>query len=185
MAEIAASAFAATAATAAAAVPAMSTAATVLAGLATAGSVLMGLQAAQASKVQGEAALADAKISAEVAGLEGERAATASAARAVELRRDALRKIGAARTAFAGSGLDVSSGQLEAFEGDVNNEVEYGLAFEQTNQKLGRVEAKLHGERYKARGENAYYASLAKADAQQMEAYATGARGLLSIARRG
>lgn len=188
MAELASAAFAAVssafAATAAAA-PAISTAATVLSGIATAGSVLMGIAQSNQTRNASYAALREGEINAQAAEIEGERAATASAARAVELRRDAIRKMGSINVAFAASGLDASSGQLEGLTGEVENETAYGVKFEEINQQIARDEPKLMGMRYRDKGRSSYESSKVAAMADVVGGFSSGAKGLLSIAKRG
>lgn len=188
MAEMAVAAFTAVSAaatSAVAALPAMSTVASVLSGVATAGSVLMGVQQARQTEVAGEAAYLDSRISSETAKLEGERAATQSAARAVEIRREAVRKLAAARVAFAGSGLDVDSGQLLSIERSMDDEVGHALGMEESNARIARSEAGFAASRYEARGDNARSAAKQKAQMERTGSVVTGLKGLVSIAKRG
>ncbi len=90
----------------------LSTTATILSGVATVGSVLSSFQQAAEEERAGRFAANEALIGADIARLEGDRARVASEARAIDVRRDALKKIGAARVAFGASGIDISSGQL-------------------------------------------------------------------------
>lgn len=194
MAELALAAFAglgatgATAGTAAAAAGAGlfgSTAMSVLSGAATVGSVLMGFSSAAAEESGGRAALAEAQTQAAVARLEGEQSVTESAARAVELQKDHLRKAAAARVAFAGSGLDISSGQLGAIEGSLERERDYGLSIEAGNQATARSRAELTAGRYELAGVNSVAAAGSRATAKRLGGIVEGARGLLSFAKRG
>lgn len=188
MAEMAVAAFTAigsAVSSAAAALPAMSTVASVLSGVATAGSVIMGVQQSRQTRVAGEAAFLEGRINAEAATLEGERAATQSAARAVEIRREAVRKLAAARVAFAGSGLDVDSGQLLSIERSMDREADYAAGMDESNARIAQSEAGLSASRYRARGENARVAAKQKAEMETVGAGVTGLRGLVSIARRG
>lgn len=157
----------------------------ILGGVATVGSVLMGLQQATQTEFAGRAAAQEAQFNADLARLEGERQATESQATAVELRREALRKIGAARVAFAGSGLDISSRQLEAIENNIERDTAYGLAIEKGNQDIARRLADVKAGQYELSAINAISAGKAKAAAERTGGFVTGAKGLLSIARRG
>ncbi len=169
----------------ASAMPAVSTVAGILGGVATAGSVLMGMQQARQHEVAGQIGQQEALFKSKLALLEGERQANASAAKAVELRRDAVRRVAAARVAFAGSGIDLSSGQLRNIEGDIENELDYGLKVEDFNTKMARGDAALRASQLRMQGVNIARAGKMKADAARMGAAVRGAQGLLSIIRRG
>lgn len=168
-----------------AALPAASTVATVLQGVATVGSVLMNMQASSQAAMAGQAQAQEERFQGDLARLESDRQVTESAARALELRRDALRKIGAARVAFGASGLDISSNQLGAAEGEIEGEAAYGLSIEKTNQKIAETEGALRQGQYVSRAANAVASGQAKSRASLVEAGVTGAKGLLSIVKRG
>lgn len=185
MAEVATAAFAGLTTFASSAAPVVSTALTVLSGAATVTSVLMGLKSANVEQASGVMAAQENAINADVSLLEGRRAATESEARALEIKRDTLRKIGAARVAFAASGLDISSRQLANIEDDIEDESGYQLALEEQNKRMALAEADLKAGQYGLRTEAALVASNAKAGARRSDAYLTGTRGLLSIVKRG
>jgi hypothetical protein len=162
-----------------------STAMSVLSGVATVGSVLMGAQSARAELQAGQAAMGEATTQAQIAQIEGDRAATESAARAVELQKEHLRKVGAARVAFAGSGLDISSGQLGSIERSLGHELDYGLSIEAGNQRIARAKADVTSGQYELAGANAVRAAEARASSKRLGGVLEGARGLLSFAKRG
>lgn len=173
MAELALGFFSAMAGTGAAAgaVGVTSTVATVLSGVATAGSILMQLQSGQVQQQE-------ANWNAQIATYDGEQQVLESQRRELEIRREVLQKVGAARVAFAGSGLDVSSGQLSAIEGDINTQGDYETGIEKANQRRARAEAAIKSSQLGTRGENARLAATGGA-------FVTGARGLLDIVKRG
>lgn len=187
MAEMAIAAFSglSTLATGATAALGSSLSLSVLGGVATAGSVIMGLQQAGQERFAGDVAAREAGFNAEVARTEGERQATQSAARAVEIRRAALERIGAARVAFAGSGLDISSRQLGAIEDSIAADATYGLDMEKANQRIARASADVRAGQYETQGVTGRIAANARANAATLGGFVTGAKGLLSLARRG
>ncbi len=176
---------AATAGTAATALGGLSTAASILQGVATIGSVLAGFSSASQAKLSGEAAMQEASFNAGMARVEASSEAAASANRANDLRRAALQKMGAARVAFAGSGLDISSGQLDAMEGDIANQTAYGLQIEKDNTRLSQAASEARAGQYLTRGMASRTAADARSSADMFGALGSGAKGLLSIIKRG
>lgn len=162
-----------------------STTLSVLSGVATLGSVLMGNQAAKAEEQAGRVAQQEAVMQADAARLDGERQVNESAARAVEIQREHVRKIAAARVAFAGSGLDISSGQLGAIERSLGREAEYGIGLESGNQRIARAGADLRAGQYELQGANALAAGRSRASARRLGGVVDAGRGLLSFAKRG
>lgn len=185
MAELAIGAFTAIGSGLGAVAPAISTTMTVLQGVATAGSVLMSIMSAKEEQRAGAAAAEQATMRAGMERLEGQREATESAARALEIRREHARKVGAARVAFGASGLDISSGQLDALEGDLGNQATFGLDMERSNQRQALLLADLRAGQYEAQADNAIVGARARSNAKYVEAAASGAKGLLSIVKRG
>lgn len=163
----------------------LSTAGTVLQGLMTAGSVLGGYMEAQQTKAAGQAAAFDANLNARAEELNTAQEATNSEARALEIRRETLRKMASARVAFAGSGLDVSSGQLLAIESSLESDAEFGLALEGSNNRINQARGDIRAGQYRLQGINAQRGASAQARAQRLGALTSGARGLLSIVKRG
>lgn len=149
----------------------LSTIGTILQGVATAGSMLMQIQAGKADQAQ-------ANTQSQIALLQGDQAQTASEERALHIREDALMKMGQARVAFAGSGLDISSGQLNAIEGNIAHQEGFQLAIEKNNAAMSKAEAELKAGQLSIRGENAAWSS-------NVDAFGTGIQGLLSIVKRG
>lgn len=148
-----------------------STVLSVLGGVATAGSVLMQMAA-------GNAAEAESGLQESMALTEARSEAAASAARAVEIRREALQKIGAARVAFAASGIDLSSDQLTGIEDSIEDDAKYQTGIERANQRRALLMGKLRAGAFTARGANAAFASNAGA-------LTTAAGGMLDIVKRG
>ncbi len=119
--ELMASVFAASAATAATAGGATTLAATAGAGgfgAAAAGSGILGglstafsVGSAVSSILAGVAGYRTSRDQAALADLNAESARLESEEKALRIRRELVQKVGAARVAFAGSGLDISSGQ--------------------------------------------------------------------------
>jgi hypothetical protein len=184
MAEMALAAFGALG-TGASAIGGMSTVMTVLSGVATAGSVLMKMSEARAAEASGLAAAQEAGFNADMARIEADSEANASASRAVELRRETMRKIGAARVAFAGSGLDMSSGQLVASERDLERQAAFGLEIEDSNRRLALAQGAARAGQYEIKAQGARAAADARSSGAMLDAGITGAKGLLSIIKRG
>lgn len=145
----------------------------------------MGVAGAQQSALAGEAAALDARFNASLAEIDGQQQATASQAKALDLRREAIKRVGAARVAFGASGLDISSGQLSAIEGSIASDLEYGLALEKENENLARVGGQLKSLRYQSQAASSIAAGQAKAGGGYIGTGIKMAEGLLSIAKRG
>jgi hypothetical protein len=180
MAEVAMAAFSAVSAAA----PALSTVGSVLQGVATAGSVLMGVMQARHTQEAGQAQAQEARMQSELVRLEGDRDAVASRARADALRRETLIKVGNARVAFAGAGLDISSRQLDTTEGSLNSDLSYGLAIEKSNRAIKRAETSISQGQLSLQASNAVSGANAQSTAQLVGTGVAGARGLLSIINR-
>lgn len=142
---------------------------TILQGVLTAGSAIASIMAGQAASDQ-------AKFSAQMALTRGESERLASEQKIVEIRKETVRKIGAARVAFAGSGLDISSGG--AIEEALGNEAEFLTSIEQTNARLRMAEAKMQAAGFQARAGAELAGSYLKAG------LGIG-KGLLDINKRG
>ena len=182
MASVAIAAF--SAAAAAAAAPALSTVGTILQGVATVGSVLAGFQAAKQQEFAGAAQQQDLELQSRLAEQQGRGQELQSQQRAVELRREAVRRVAAARVAFGASGLDISSGQLRSIENEIQSDTDFGLSIEATNRDIGNQQSGVRAERLTTQGANARAAGASRASGTRIGAIGTGARGLLSIIRR-
>lgn len=190
MAELAATLFAAMGTTATAATA--TTAATAATGAITAGStaaVGAGLSStlgtlgtvatigSMASAILGGAfAYRQAQDQAKVADLGAESARLASEEQALRIRREMVQKVGAARVAFAGSGLDISS--ASNIEAGYRNEANFEIGLARAGGDIQAAGQRMQAAQYRTRG----YASLVDAAAR-----ATGAAvdNKISIARRG
>lgn len=172
MAELAASAFAAltTTGTAAAAGSgaAAATAATAAGTVATAGSgLLSGLQGAAtiasmvASIYGGAAAYRSGKDQAMFANLDAETARIEGEAKALEIRREMVKRVGDTRVAFAASGLDISSGA--DVEGALTDEADFQIANAQGTASMTRSGQLAKAAAERSKGEASLVTSLAKA----------------------
>jgi hypothetical protein len=137
-------------ATTAAAAPAAATAAvgassalSVLQGVATAGSALFSLASGLS---------------------QGRQEDLAARAEAVRIKREELTKIGQLRVAFAGSGIDIASGQAATLEEGIRDEADFETGLALTSGRMRANAARMKG-----------YA----------QAFGTAAGGLIDIARRG
>lgn len=171
--------------TAAAALPAASSAMSVLQGVTTAGSVLMGFMGGRQERRAGEAAALDAQLNADVARLDGERQVNESAERALRIQQDHVRKVAAARVAFAGSGLDISSGQLGSIEGSLGNEARLGLDVEVGNQRQARANADLRAGQYEAQARHAREGGRSRQMLRIASGLLDAGRDVIAIRRRG
>lgn len=173
---------AATSAAAWAAGTTVTTAAGVTSGLGAASGALSVLQgvataASMASTlVGGLSAAGSAATNASLAKLQGEADYVASEQAALRIRRDAVQKIGAARVAFAGSGLDISS--ADGVVGDINAQANFETSVEMNNAKLRTATAAAKARAYKMQGGMDLLGAAAKAAGQ-------GAQFGIDIANRG
>jgi len=115
----------------------------VLQGVATAASVASTI-------VGGVGSFFEGQNQAEMSKLQGNAEYIAGEQKALQIRRDLLQKIGEARVAFAGSGLDVSS--AGAVESDLTNQADYATAIEKTNAEQSRQMALLRAKQYRTNG---------------------------------
>lgn len=120
-----------------------STALTVLQGVATAGSVLATLSG-------GLAARGEAKTNARLAEMQGEQDYIDAERRALAIRRETLKKVGDARVAFAGSGLDISS--ADAVVGNLEAQGDYETGVERSSAQMRKLQAGLRARQYRASG---------------------------------
>lgn len=115
----------------------------ILQGVATAASVASTLVGGVGSLVQGFQ-------QADIAKLQGNSEYLASEQKALQIRRDLVQKVGEARVAFAGSGLDISS--ATAVESDLRNQAAYATDIEKTNAETNRQMAVLRAKQYRTNG---------------------------------
>lgn len=115
----------------------------VLQGVATVASVASTL-------VGGVGSFFEGQNQAEMAKLQGNADYIAGEQKALQIRRDLVQKIGEARVAFAGSGLDVSS--AGAVESDLTNQADYATAIEKMNAEQSRQMALLRAKQYRTNG---------------------------------
>lgn len=146
-----------------------STALTVLQGVATAGSVLATLSG-------GMAARSEAKTNARLAEMQGEQDYIDAERRSLAIRRETLKKVGDARVAFAGSGLDISS--ADAIVGSLEAQGDYETGVERSSAQMRKLQAGMRAKQYRASGQADLIGSVAKAVGQ-------GANLGIDIANRG
>jgi hypothetical protein len=115
----------------------------ILQGVATAASVASTIVGGIGSAVQGEQ-------QAEIAKLQGNSEYIASEQKALQIRRDLVQKVGAARVAFAASGLDISS--ANAVEDDLTNQADFATAIEKTNAAQAKQMAAIRASQYRSNG---------------------------------
>lgn len=161
----------AAAASAAAAAGAGSTAFSILQGVATAGSIL-------ATLAGGAASNAEAGEQAQLAEINAEGDRLASEERALRIRRDLLQRVGAARVAFAGSGVSIAAGQPAAVEQDLRRQASFELGLEKSNAALRRASGELKARSIRRGGQVDLTGSYLKAGI-------TGLNYGLDIAKRG
>lgn len=133
------------------------TALTVLQGVATAGAVLTSLASGTAAKGQAQLAEAQADLEAQE--------------KSMRIRRDYLVRRGAARVAFAASGIDIASGSAAAVEDALADQADFETAL---TLNSGRIKAS----QYSSQGDAAMTAATGKA-------VSAGLDYGISIARRG
>ncbi|MFA7504281.1 MAG: hypothetical protein WCZ28_06245 [Burkholderiaceae bacterium] len=146
-----------------------STALSVLQGVATAGSILSSLAG-------GLSAYAEAQTNADLARLQGNQEVLASEEAAIRIKRDLVQKTGAARVAFAASGLDISSSQ--EVERDLAAQAEFETGIEKQNARIRRAQALARAGQLETSGSMSLLAAGGKA-------LASGADFGIDIARRG
>ena len=129
-----------------------------------------------ASILGGAMAWRQSESQAAVAELNAEGAKLEASEKALRIRREAVIKVGQARVAFAGSGLDISSGS--AIEAGYNAERDFEVGLAKSAGELGAASNRMQAESYRSRGR----ASLIDAATKAGGAYVNNA---ISIARRG
>lgn len=179
----AAPAAAATAASAGAGAAAAGASGGIFSGLLSAGSGALGILQGTANiasmastMVGGLGSLIEGRQQAEMATLQGNQEFLASKEKTLAIQRDLAQKVGAARVAFAGSGLELSSGR--AVEGDLTNQAAYQTEIEQSNAAIRQQMARMRARQYRSNGALDFGGALLKAAA-------IGADGGLDIAKRG
>lgn len=146
-----------------------STALSVLQGVATAGSILSSLAG-------GLSAFSEAQTNAELARLQGNQEVLASEEHALRIKREMVQKVGAARVAFAASGLDISSSR--EVERDLEAQAQFETGIERQNTRIRRAQALARAGQLQTSGTMSLIASGAKA-------LTAGANFGIDIARRG
>jgi hypothetical protein len=175
---------AAGAAGAAGAVGAGISAATVLQGAATIGSVLMGVMEARSANAAGKAQVQEIQFQSRQLDLQTQREATASAQRADDLRRQALVKAAQARVTFGAAGLDMSSRQLDAIEGSLDNDLQFGLEMEKTNRLIGEAATGVDKTQLSIKAANVKREAKSQEMAGYIGAFSKGASGFGNIMNR-
>ena len=195
MAELAASAFAAmssaftgTAATAATSTSSwlagttVSTAGGLTASLAPTSTALSALQGAAtiasmaSTLVGGGMAYAQSREQARFAALDAEGARLEGEEKALRIRRETVQKIGAARVAYAGSGLDISG--AGAIEDSLQNESQFEQGLAMTAADYARARGLAAASQIRERGTSSLIGAAAKA-------FGTKLDYKISLARRG
>lgn len=114
--------------------------------------------------VGGIGAMGEAQSNARMAELQGQQAYQESELAAVRIRREAVQKIGAARVAFAGSGLDISS--AAAVENDLTAQANFETGIEEQNGLLRKAQAGMRASQYRQQGMYDMIGAAAKAGGQ-------------------
>lgn len=128
------------------------------------------------SLVGGTMALGQGLMQSQLSEMEAGQIKLASEQRAIEIKKQTLKAIGATRVAFAGSGLDLSS--ADAIEQDLQGEAAYATGIERQNAVLRSIAAQRRGDAAEVRGYGELAGSVGRA--------ATQAAGYgLDLARRG
>ena len=161
--ELVASLFAATATAAAAAAPAAATA--VSAAGATAGAVSAAAGASSVLSILQGVATAGSAVLGLASGIsQSMQEDLAAKAEANRIKREELIKIGQLRVAFAGSGVDVTTGQALSLESDIQKQAKFEIGLAKATGQMRSTAALIKG------AGNALY---------------LGGGGLIDIARRG
>lgn len=153
------------------------------AGVTAAGSGLLGglstalsIGSAITTILGGVAGYQNSQAQSKIASLNADAAQLEAEEKALRIRREYVQKVGAARVAFAGSGLDISS--AAAIEAGYGNEADFETSLALNGGRIRQASGEIQADTYRRRG----IAGLAEA--------ATKAGGVLldnkiSIARRG
>lgn len=128
------------------------------------------------SIVGGYMAYRQAQGQADVAELNAGQARLDAEEKGLRIRRELVQKVGAARVAFAGSGLDISSAQ--AIEQGYRAEADFETSLARTSGTMAAAGQRMAAAGYRARGVSAMIEGLGRAGAGY-------ARDEISIARRG
>lgn len=128
------------------------------------------------SIVGGVSALGQGVMQSQLSEMEAGQLKLASEQRALEIRKQHVKAVGATRVAFAGSGLDLSS--ADAIEADLQHQADYATSIERTNATMRAIAAQRRGDAAQVRG----YADLA---AGVGKGFGTAADYALDLTRRG
>jgi hypothetical protein len=157
MAELAIGLFAALGGGGAAATAAAGAGGGLFSGLLTAGSSALGIlqgvatAASVVSTLVGGIGQADeAQQNARLVELQGNSEFLASQQKALDIKRDLAQKIGEARVAFAGSGLDISS--ASSVEGDLEDQADFQTSIEKLNGQQAKQMAAARAAQYRSSG---------------------------------
>lgn len=126
--------------------------------------------------VGGVSALGTGLMQSQLSEMEAGQLRLASEQRALEIRKQHVKSVGATRVAFAASGLDLSS--ADAIEESLDTERDYATGIEKSNAVVRAIAAQRRGDAAAVRG----YADLA---AGVGRAATTGADYALDLRRRG
>lgn len=142
----------------------------ILQGVMTAGQMLTGI-------VGGIGGYGEAQTSAQLARLEAGQAELAGEEKALRIKRDALMKQGAARVAFAASGVELG-GSADIIDESIDSRARFEIGIERNNAAQRALAARMKAERYEQSG----LLSLIGGGAKALSA---GANFGIDIAKRG
>lgn len=144
----------------------------ILSGLSTALSV----GSAISTILGGVAGYQNAKSQSQLASLNADAAMLEAEEKALRIRREYVQKVGAARVAFSGSGLDISSAQ--AIEAGYGREADFETSLALNGGRIRQASGEIQADTYQRRGMASLVESAAKAGGTVLD-------NKISIARRG
>lgn len=139
-------------------------------------SVALAYQGANEIERGGQAVARTQALDAELAAAEADQERLAGDEAALRIKRDALKRIGQARVAFAGSGLDISSGF--AIEDSIEDDAGFELSIARSNTKRRAAIAEVRSASSRIAVDNTLTTARAEANSQRIGA-------ILNLARRG
>jgi hypothetical protein len=144
----------------------------------TLGALSTGLTVASAASalIGGYMSYQQANFQADAAQLNADQARLESEEKALRIRREQVQKVGQARVAFAGSGLDISSGA--AIEAGYGREAAFETGLARTSGEIGAGSAGMQAAALRSRGT----ASLVEGGVRAAGSYA---RDRITVGRRG
>ena len=126
----------------------------------------------------GLGAYSENKTMAQLSEAQATEARLAGEEKALRIRKEAAQKLGQMRVGFAGSGVDIGTGNELSLEDSLQSQAKFETSIEQNNANMRATMARMRARQYAARGEGDLLSAAFKTAA-------LGTNYGISIARRG